>query len=120
MAIIAALLVAVMAAGQLYFMYVEMFLWTKPSTAKSFGISLEEAKASQKMASNQGLYNGLFAAGLIWGLLHPESAQGEHIQMLFLLMIAIAGIFGGMTVKRSIFMVQGLPALVALAVVLIA
>jgi len=115
---LAVILVMGMAAAQLYFMYVEMFLWTRPATARSFGITEEEAAASQKMAANQGLYNGLFAAGLIWGLLDSNAAIGYQTQIIFLILIAIAGIYGGMTVKRSIFMVQGLPALLALAVLL--
>nr|WP_282101445.1 DUF1304 domain-containing protein [Corynebacterium callunae] len=44
-----------------YIFYLESFLWTKPTAAKVFGISPEEAKSTQEMAFNQGFYN-LFLA----------------------------------------------------------
>lgn len=46
----------------IYFMILEMFLWTKPKGLKVFGQSLEQAKASAVLAANRGLYNGFLAA----------------------------------------------------------
>ena len=37
----------------------------------------EFSKASKVLASNQGLYNGFLAAGLIWSLLDPHSHAFE-------------------------------------------
>ena len=65
------------------------------------------------MAANQGLYNGFLAAGLIWGLTYPGTA-GIHVQMFFLICVVVAGIYCGLTVKRTIPYLQGGPALVAL------
>ena len=48
-------------ALHVYIFYLESFLWTKPTAAKVFGISPEEAKSTQEMAFNQGFYN-LFLA----------------------------------------------------------
>ena len=53
-----------------------MFLWTTPRGLKVFRQSLDQAKASATLAGNQGLYNGFLAAGLIWGLVHPEKGIG--------------------------------------------
>ncbi len=66
------------------------------------------------LAANQGLYNGFLAAGLVWGLLHPDPAFGFQIKTFFLLCVIVAGLYGGYSVSRRIVMVQALPALVAL------
>jgi putative membrane protein len=43
---------------------------------------------------------------------------GTQIQLFFLGCVIVAAIYGGFTAKRSILLVQGLPALIALLVVL--
>jgi putative membrane protein len=63
---IANLLVALVAALHVYFLVLEMFLWTKPLGLKAFRNSIEKANDSAVLAANQGLYNGFLAAGLIW------------------------------------------------------
>jgi Protein of unknown function (DUF1304) len=69
---IANVLVALVALLHIYFLVLEMFLWTKPLGLKTFGQSLQKAMDSPVLAANQGLYNGFLAAGLIWGLVHPR------------------------------------------------
>jgi putative membrane protein len=71
------------------------------------------------LAANQGLYNGFLAAGLVWSLFYPVEAIAHEIQLFFLICVLAAAIFGGLTAKRSILIVQGLPALITLLVVLI-
>jgi putative membrane protein len=89
--IVSTVLVGLVAAEHLYILYLEMFLWTKPK-----------------------LYNGFLSAGLIWGLMHPIVEIGIQVQVFFLLCVIVAGIYGGLTAKRSIMLVQGLPAVIAL------
>lgn len=113
-------LVLLVALEHAYFLYLEMFLWTKPKGLKIFGNTAERAEASKVLAANQGLYNGFLAAGLLWGLVYPLVAVGVQIQMFFLACVIVAGIYGGITVKRTILFVQGGPALLALAVLLVA
>lgn len=60
---IANFLVAVVAALHVYFLILEMFLWTKPLGLKTFRNSIEKATDSAVLAANQGLYNGFLAAG---------------------------------------------------------
>jgi putative membrane protein len=117
---IAKILVAVVALEHLYILYMEMFLWTTPRVMKNFGTTPEVAESSKVLAANQGLYNGFLAAGLIWGIIHPEAAFGHQIQIFFLLCVIVAALYGGLTAKRSILLIQGLPALIALVVVLLA
>jgi len=115
---LAGILVAAVALEHLGFLVLEMFLWTSPYALKSFGMTEEFAKASAKLAANQGLYNGFLAAGLIWGLIAGES--GFAIKVFFLACVIVAGLFGAATAKRSILYVQALPAVVALVLVLLA
>lgn len=105
-------LVALLHVG---FLILEMFLWNKPRGRKIFGLSTEFAKQSAGLAANQGLYNGFLAAGLIWSLLANNAAF--ELKTFFLSCVIIAGIFGAITVKRTIFWIQAFPAILAIATV---
>jgi putative membrane protein len=106
------------AVEHLYILVLEMFLWHRPRTLKIFGIPKEEGELLKVMAANQGLYNGFLAAGLFWGLLHSDDLLGQQIQVFFLLCVIVAAIYGGFTVKKSIWAIQGLPAILAILAVL--
>jgi len=110
-------LIALVAALHLYFMYLEMIAWDTPAGHRAFGLTPEFAKASKGLAANQGLYNGFLAAGLIWGLY--LGGAGFAIKVFFLACIIAAGLFGAATVSRKILYVQAFPAAVALAVLLL-
>ena len=114
----AAVLVALVAIEHLYILVLEMFLWTEPAGLRAFGLTPEFAEQTAALAANQGLYNGFLAAGLIWGLMRKE--DGIAIRIFFLSCVVIAGVFGGLTAKPSIFYVQAAPALIALVVTLLA
>lgn len=109
--------IAVVALLHVGFLVLEMFLWTTPVGRKVFGLSAEFMKESKALAANQGLYNGFLAAGLFWGL--SLGTSGLHIQEFFLGCVIVAGIFGGMTAKRSILYIQALPGAIALALLLL-
>ena len=114
MTFIANVLVAIVAALHVYFLILEMFLWTKPLGLKTFRNSIENATESAVLAANQGLYNGFLAAGLVWGLLHPNPAFAFQIKVFFLLCVIVAGAYGAATVSRRILYVQAAPAALAL------
>jgi putative membrane protein len=107
-------LILIMILLHFYFMILEMFFWTKPAGRKAFGMSLDQAESSKKLAANQGLYNGFLSAGLLWGLLDPRPFFGISIQIFFLSCIVTAGVFGAWTVHRKIFWIQAFPAILAL------
>lgn len=117
MSLAANIVVALVALLHVYFLVLEMFLWTKPAGRKAFGLSLEQAEATKVLAANQGLYNGFLAAGLIWGLL--LGASGTPVKLFFLGCVLIAGIYGAATASRKILLIQGLPAAVGVALVLL-
>ena len=120
MSYIASTLVALVALEHIYILVLEMFLWTTPTGRRAFGLKPEQAEATKVMAANQGLYNGFLAAGLIWGLLHPDLASGYQIQLFFLGCVLVAGLYGGAMASRKIFVIQALPAAIAILAVLIA
>lgn len=115
MSTIANVLTAFVAVSHIGFLVLEMFFWDHPVGRRIFGMTPEISASSATLAANQGLYNGFLAAGLIWGL-----ATGRRdVKIFFLLCVVIAGVFGGMTAKPSIIFTQALPALIALAMVVL-
>jgi putative membrane protein len=111
------LVIALVALLHLYFLVLEMFLWTKPLGLKVFGQTREAAEASKVLAANQGLYNGFLAAGLLWGLAQGE--QGTAVKVFFLACVVIAGVYGAATANRRILFIQALPAAIALCLLLL-
>jgi len=75
MIVIANLLVALVAALHVYFLILEMFVWTKPLGLKTFRQTLKKATDSAVFAANQGLYSGFLAAGLIWDWFRARPAS---------------------------------------------
>ena len=114
MKLVADFLVGLIAVLHVWILVLEMFLWTKPFGLKTFGQSREAAEASKVLAANQGLYNGFLAAGLAWGLISGDGA----VKLFFVACVLVAGIYGGLTAKRSILYIQALPALLALLALL--
>ena len=115
MKILADILVGLIAAEHVWFLILEMFLWTHPIALRAFGQSAEAAQSSRLLAANQGLYNGFLAAGLAWGLV----ADDASFKLFFVGCVLVAGLYGGLTVKRSILVVQAAPALLTLLLLLI-
>lgn len=72
------------------------------------------------LAINQGAYNGFLAAGLIWGLVHPDPAFAWQIKLFFLACVAVAGIVGAVTSSRKILFIQTVPAVIAILAVVLA
>jgi putative membrane protein len=108
--------VAIVALLHLYFLVLEMFLWSEPFGQKTFGLTPEFARQSRALAANQGLYNGFLAAGLLWSLV--RDGGGKPIATLFLIFVVVAGVFGALTANRKILFVQAVPGLLALLLVL--
>jgi putative membrane protein len=104
-------LIALVACLHTGFLVLEMFFWDRPAGLKLFGHGRDFARASKVLAMNQGLYNGFLAAGLAWGLYLGEA--GYAVKLFFLGCVVIAGMFGGLTASRSIFLVQAMPAAMA-------
>ena len=115
MTIPAKVAIAVVAVLHLYFLVLEMFLWSRPYGQKTFRLTPEFARESRALAANQGLYNGFVAAGLLWALL--GGSAGRPVAVFFLVFVVIAGVFGALTASRKILFAQAIPGAVALLLV---
>jgi len=98
-------------------MIIEMYFWDKPKGFKAFGLERDFATSTKVLGANQGLYNGFLAAGLIWGVIHPQSEFGLQIQLFFLSCIFVAGIYGAATFAKKIIFIQGVPSLIAIILI---
>lgn len=95
--------------------YIEMFAWNSlgPKMFKTFPAELFEPTTA--MAANQGLYNVFLAVGLVWALFIKDAKWAVNVATCFLLFVAVAGVFGAVTVSITILFVQTVPASIALA-----
>jgi putative membrane protein len=103
----------------LYILWLEMFAWTTRGRKVFKTIPADQFEKTKVMAANQGLYNGLLAAGLIWSLCITEVSWSKNIAILFLYCVLVAGVYGALTVSKRIFFVQGIPAILGLLSLLI-
>ena len=109
------LLTGLVAVEHVGFLVLEMFFWDHPVGQRIFEMTPDYAAQSATLAANQGLYNGFLAAGLVWGL----AAGRRDVKLFFLACVVVAGIFGGLTAKPSIFFTQALPGALAFLLVFV-
>lgn len=96
-----------------------MFAWTTVGRKVFGGFSKDFFEKTKPMAANQGLYNGFLAAGLIWSFFISDPLWSFNVSLFFLSCISIAGIYGALSVEKKIFFTQALPAVVAIAILLL-
>lgn len=119
MAVASLLATGLVAAEHAYILAIQMFFWTTPRGRRAFGLTTEFAAQTKTLAKQQGLYNGFLAAGLAWGILHPDAGFAVQLRGFFLSCVVVAGVYGGLTSNPKILMVQAAPAAVALGAVLL-
>jgi len=110
MSTIALVLIGLVALLHLYFLVLEMFLWTRPIGLKTFRNTPEKAETTRVLAANQGLYNGFLAAGLFYAI----ATGSREFALFFLACVVVAALYGAYSVNKRIFIVQGVPAIAAL------
>ena len=113
------ILIALVAFIHIYILWFEMFAWNTKGRKVFKNFPKELFKPTTAMAANQGLYNGFLAAGLIWTFFISDLEWQKNVSIFFLGCVLAAGIFGTFTASKKIFFVQALPALIALALVLL-
>ena len=118
------LIAAKMLAGLVLFIHVYIFLLEtvlfETRGRKVFGLTKEAAAIMKPAMSNQGCYNGFLAVALACGFLLPDAATGRAFTIYGLACVAVAGIWGAMTVQIRILFVQTVPAVLALAALFLA
>lgn len=105
-------LMVLVAIEHIYFLVLEMFLWTKPKGIKAFGLKSKAfAEETKILAANQGLYNGFLAAGLLFSIVQNDITYS----LFFLGCICIAGIYGSYSTKQiKLFYIQSVPAILTI------
>ena len=114
MGIIAKLFVGFIAILHLYILWLEMFAWETRGPKVFRGFPKDLFGKTKAMAANQGLYNGFLAGGLLWSLFIEDIIWSKNVALFFLACVAIAGVYGALTVGKKILFVQTIPALLAL------
>jgi putative membrane protein len=92
----------------------ELFLWRRPAVygrLERFHFTQADADRIAPIVANAGLYNGFIAAGLLWSVL--AASNGYALRLFFLTCVAVAGVYGALTLKRTTLFLQTLPALLA-------
>lgn len=120
MALAARVFTALIGLLHVYILVLEMFLWQTERGLAAFGMTPEYAEMTAVLAANQGLYNGFLAAGLLWGALHRNPVFAVQLRLFFLGCVAVAGVYGAATAKLSILYIQTVPAVIGIALVLLA
>lgn len=113
MLILAQIVTALILLLHVYIVLLETVLFDSRGR-KAFALSKEKAEIVRPAMSNQGCYNGFLVAALAVGFLHPDAAVAHAFTMYGLACIAVAGIWGAATVKKSILYLQTVPAVIAL------
>ena len=115
MSILAKFLILLVALEHFYILFLEMYGTESKTTQKMFNLDLEFLRDERvkKMLGNQGLYNGFLASGLIWSLIEVQ------IAVFFIVCIICAAFYGSVTVSKRIFILQGVPAILALIALLL-
>ncbi|NEX63808.1 DUF1304 domain-containing protein [Noviherbaspirillum galbum] len=119
MQLIATILAAAVLLIHVYIVLLETVLF-RSRGARVFGLSAEQVEVLAPAMSNQGCYNGFLAAALAVGFLHPVPATGTAFMVFGLACVAIAGVWGAVTVQKRILFVQTVPALLALGAMALA
>ena len=120
MSILALILILFVAIEHYCILILEMYFNESETIQRNFGLDSKFLKDERvkKMMANQGLYNSFLASGLIWSLTETGEFQIQ-ITVFFLICIICAAVYGSVTVSKKIFLLQGLPALMAIIAVLL-
>ncbi len=113
MPFLAQILIALVCLIHIYIFLLET-VWFKTRGAKVFGIPKNEIQTRAVAMSNQGVYNGFLAAALLLGLVYPNLAIAQAFASYGLVCVAVAGVWGAVTVMRRILYIQTLPAVLGL------
>jgi putative membrane protein len=113
MAVVAQILTGLVLLIHVYIVLIETVLF-KSRGRKVFAIAPERVNEIAPMFSNQGCYNGFLVAALVLGFVLPNATTAQAFTVFGLLCVAVAGIWGALTVSKRILFVQTVPAVAAL------
>ena len=120
MLFLAKIFVGIVALEHLVIFWIEAFKWEEKGP-KVFGTLPESLFHDTKgIAANMGLYNGFLAAGLIWSFFITDPLWSMNIALFFVGCVVVAAIYGALTVDKGIVIKQGVPAFIAMALLILA
>lgn len=119
MHILTKIFIGLVAIEHVYILWLEMFVWTSRGPKAFPTIPAHLFEPTKAMMANQGLYNGFLAAGLCWSLLISDLVWQKNVAAFFLSCVIVAAIYGALTADKGILLKQGLPAIIALALLLL-
>ena len=110
-------LVGLIALLHLYIAWFEIFAWTSRGPQVFTTFPPELFAQTIDMAANQGIYNAFLAAGLIWSFFIGDRKWQANVAACFLIFVAVAGVFGAVTVTTKTLLIQTVPAVLALGLI---
>ncbi|MFS1663589.1 DUF1304 domain-containing protein [Streptococcus sp. zg-JUN1979] len=118
MSIITMILATLVGLEHIYIFYLETIATQSDATSRAFAMSKEVLKDEtvDKLFKNQGIYNGLVALFLLYGIWVSQSTE---LVTVFLLFVTGAAIYGALTANKKILLLQGGPAILALLSLLV-
>lgn len=121
MSLMSTILVVIVAVEALLICCLEIFGSQTAAAQRAFGFSAEyqHRPETKSTMANIGLYNGFIGIGLLFMRFGLPASAAVSGCLLFTGFVFIAGIFGGLTVRRQIAWTQGLPGLLALLSLLV-
>ena len=113
MSILTTLLATLVALEHLYIFYLETIATQSGTTSRVFRMPKEELERSSvdKLFKNQGIYNGLLALFLLYGI---HFSKNIELVIVFLIFVVAAAGYGALTANKKILFTQGGPAILAL------
>lgn len=117
MSIFTTILATIVALEHLFIMYLETFATQSAKTSQVFNMTQEELarKSVSTLFKNQGIYNGLLAIFLLYGIV----TGNLEITTIFVLFVLGAASYGAATSSPKILLTQGGPAILALISILV-
>lgn len=116
MSIITLILATLVALEHFYIMYLETFATQSDSTSRVFNMTKDELQRESvsKLFKNQGIYNGLIAVFMLYGVFTANAT----VVTIFLLNVVLAAAYGALTANKKIILIQGGLAILALITLL--
>ena len=110
--------IVVVAVLHLGFMILEATQWARPLGLRLHHLSESTARETTGVAKNMAIYNGFIGILLLWVTFALGAGEAYSAQWLILAFIVFAGAIGAFTIRnRGIFLLQSVPALLALALI---
>ncbi|AGA28185.1 DUF1304 family protein [Singulisphaera acidiphila] len=107
--------VVVIACFHFGFMFLEAFAWSTQFVRSLTHLSESAARETVGVGRNMALSNGFLGVALLWATFALREREAYSAQWVLLSFIVVAGVVGAVTMRNyRIFVMQSLPALVAL------